>query len=179
MPYKISFIDVEPGSGWFYFGLVIDALFFSDFLVNCFTAYYDGEGVLITNRKAIFCNYLKGWMIMDLIACFPFDFIDTGQDENQSSGGGDGGAKLLKLVRLPRLYRLVRITRIFKMFKSKGNNDTMERIQEALNLKQSSFKIMASVFTALLCLHLVSCFWYFSAKLDGFGPDTWVVRYGF
>ena len=36
---------------------------------------------------------------------------------------------------------------------------------------------MASVFTALLSLHLVSCFWYFSAKLDGFGPDTWVVRY--
>ena len=82
MPYKIAFIDVEPGSDWFYFGLVIDGLFFSDFLVNCFTAYYDEEGALITSRKAIFCNYLKGWMIMDLIACFPFDFIDTGQDEN-------------------------------------------------------------------------------------------------
>lgn len=53
----------------------------------------------------------------------------------------------------------------------------MERLQEFLNLKQSSQKILASVFTALLSLHLVSCFWYFSAKLDGFGPDTWVVRY--
>ena len=114
---------------------------------------------------------------MDLVACFPFNFIDTGQDEN-AGGGGGGGAKMLRLVRLPRLYRLVRISRIFKMFKSKGNSEQMERLQEFLNLKQSTQKILTSLFTALLCLHLISCFWYFSAKLDGFAPETWVVRYG-
>jgi len=26
--------------------------------------------------------------------------------------------------------------------------------------------------------HLVACFWYLGAKLDNFGPDTWVVRAG-
>ncbi len=31
----------------------------------------------------------------------------------------------------------------------------------------------------LICLHLAACFWYFTAKLDGFGPDTWVVRYDY
>ena len=78
MPYKIAFIDVEPGSDWFYFGLVIDGLFFTDFCVNCFMAYYDDENHLITDRRKIICAYAKSWMIMDLVACFPFDFIDTG-----------------------------------------------------------------------------------------------------
>jgi hypothetical protein len=32
--------------------------------------------------------------------------------------------------------------------------------------------------TGLICLHLAACFWYFTAKLDGFNPDTWVARYG-
>jgi hyperpolarization activated cyclic nucleotide-gated potassium channel 1 len=41
------------------------------------------------------------------------------------------------------------------------------------------FRVLASLMTVLICLHLASCFWYFSAKLDGFGPETWVVRYGY
>jgi len=32
--------------------------------------------------------------------------------------------------------------------------------------------------TILLCVHITGCFWYFSASLENFHPDTWVVRYG-
>ena len=30
--------------------------------------------------------------------------------------------------------------------------------------------------TTLAIVHLIGCLWYFTAKLEGFGPDTWVVR---
>ena len=30
----------------------------------------------------------------------------------------------------------------------------------------------------IVLTHFVACIWYFSSKLDDFGPDTWVVRYG-
>ena len=35
------------------------------------------------------------------------------------------------------------------------------------------FKVLGSVF---FIVHLMSCFWYLLAKIEGFGPETWVVR---
>jgi len=32
--------------------------------------------------------------------------------------------------------------------------------------------------TVLLCVHIVSCFWYFTARLNDFEPETWVVKHG-
>jgi hyperpolarization activated cyclic nucleotide-gated potassium channel 2 len=37
-------------------------------------------------------------------------------------------------------------------------------------------KIIQIFFLWLVCQHIVSCFWYFAAKLDNFSPNTWVVR---
>jgi hypothetical protein len=131
MPYKIAFIDVTPDSPWFVFDLVIDCLFFTDFLVNLFSAYYDQDGILVTSRKKIFLNYLKTWMIPDLIACIPFNLIESGSGNDssqQSSSEGGSYNNLVRLIRLPRLYRLVRITRIFKMMKMKNDSEYMERI---------------------------------------------------
>lgn len=36
-------------------------------------------------------------------------------------------------------------------------------------------KVAGSV---LLLVHLMACFWFLAAKIDGFTPDTWVVRTG-
>ena len=38
-------------------------------------------------------------------------------------------------------------------------------------------RVISSLFTVLVCVHIISCFWYFIAKLEGFGPDTWVFRH--
>lgn len=29
------------------------------------------------------------------------------------------------------------------------------------------------------CVHIVACIWFFIAKLEGFGPDSWVVNGGY
>jgi hypothetical protein len=34
------------------------------------------------------------------------------------------------------------------------------------------------LFTTLILSHIIACLWYFLAKIEGFGPDTWVVRRG-
>ena len=36
---------------------------------------------------------------------------------------------------------------------------------------------MSFIFTAFICMHVVSCLWYLTAKLDDFSPDTWVTRF--
>lgn len=57
--------------------LVIDGLFFVDFLVNCFSAYYNFEQQLVVDRKTILLRYAKGWMFLDLLACFPFGLLEA------------------------------------------------------------------------------------------------------
>jgi hypothetical protein len=76
MPWRMAFIDSVMWDDWFIAELIIDFLFFLDFIVNCFSAYLDYEGKLVVDRRKIFCEYAKGWMILDLLACFPFGLIE-------------------------------------------------------------------------------------------------------
>ena len=32
------------------------------------------------------------------------------------------------------------------------------------------------LYITLLMAHFTACMWYFVARLEGFGPDSWVVR---
>ena len=68
MPYRMAFIEYELWDDWFFIDLAIDSLFFCDFVVNCFSAYLDGEGYMVIDRKLILINYAKGWMLLDLLA---------------------------------------------------------------------------------------------------------------
>ena len=71
MPYRIAFVDENTGF-WFYFDIFIDFSFIADIFINIFSAYYDDENKLVTNRRVIFMTYLRSWFLLDLIASFPF-----------------------------------------------------------------------------------------------------------
>ena len=51
MPYKIAFVDSEFGDAWFFIDLIVDSLFAIDIIVNCFSAYYDKDDFIVTDRK--------------------------------------------------------------------------------------------------------------------------------
>jgi hypothetical protein len=138
MPFRLAFVDGDSYDGWWYLDIVIDTLFFIDILVNINSAYLDNEGQLITDRCKIFIKYLKTWLLLDIIACVPFNLI--GPEENNTSSSGETGNynNLVRLIRLPRLYRLLRISRIFKMIKHYKNNDLIEKINEFLSVKHSN-----------------------------------------
>lgn len=48
-PIRLAFID-EINSVWLTIGLIVDILFFIDILITFNTAYFNEEGVLITDR---------------------------------------------------------------------------------------------------------------------------------
>lgn len=31
----------------------------------------------------------------------------------------------------------------------------------------------------MVCVHVMACFWYYAAKVEDFGPDTWVTNFGY
>mmetsp|Transcript_15313 Transcript_15313/g.2554 ORF Transcript_15313/g.2554 Transcript_15313/m.2554 type:complete len:87 (+) Transcript_15313:389-649(+) len=77
MPFKLAFLDTEDFDGWWFTDIFIDTLFFIDIIINLNSAYLDNDGNFVTDRKRIFLNYLKSWLIIDLIACIPINLIET------------------------------------------------------------------------------------------------------
>jgi len=78
MPFNIAFVDNEDaGISWEIIELCIDFCFLFDVAVNCISGYYDEDGKLVKNNKRIFCSYVKSWMVIDLLASFPFNLIEN------------------------------------------------------------------------------------------------------
>lgn len=170
MPYLLAFSDDIPYR-WLIVEMVFDIIFAIDFGLNFNIAYYDKYD-LVVSRAKILKNYATGWMILDLMACFPFSLISL-----ISSGESTNEGKLLKIAKLPRVTRIIRIFRLVKVIKTakfvKWYNETMER----LNISSTFSRGLKFFGFAICLLHLISCAWYFVDRIDGFSPDTWVVRY--
>lgn len=73
-PFAIALLDIDKIE-WLIIDLIVDMCFMTDVIVNCFLAYYNEENLLITEKRKILSHYLRTWMILDLIACIPFQLI--------------------------------------------------------------------------------------------------------
>jgi hypothetical protein len=65
------------------------------------------------------------------------------------------------------------------MLKKQHKDDVLEKIQDYLSLNSGKLKIAISGLSVLVILHVAACFWYFIAKIEGFGPDNWVTKKGY
>ena len=106
----------------------VDILFGIDIVVNFVSAYEQPDGRLIIEHKKIASNYLRGWFILDFLACFPFQLIPLGED----TSGVSNNSGILRLARLPRLYRLVRLVRMIKMLRVLKNSRVITDLIELL-----------------------------------------------
>ena len=173
MPYRMAFGEEEEGQGWMDVG--IDGLFFVDILVRLNSAYVNSLGTIVTNRKVILLRYLKTWFCIDFIACFPFFlFQDDSSDSTEQSTSKY--RVFLRLLRIPRLYRLLRISRVFRFARHYREYDCLERLQS--HITPSSIRLIAFSLSVLFGVHLMTCAWYFTARVEGLGPETWVVHCG-
>ena len=74
VPYRLAFIE-EYSLGFSIVEYFVDVIFLADLILTFFTAIYDNEHKLITNKKVIARNYLKGWFLIDLIAWYEYIYI--------------------------------------------------------------------------------------------------------
>lgn len=178
MPYRLAFQETVYWDGWSAFELCIDFLFFIDILINLFSSYPLSDGKYETRQSKIVMSYLKSWLLFDLFACLPFSLIEYYEGSSGSSNSASSYNDVLRLVRLPRLYRILRVSRVFKMIKSYKSGALFEKIEDALGFTAPKAKFLVFVITISTCVHVMACFWYFASKLQGFSPDTWVVKFG-
>lgn len=168
MPFVMAFIETHEWDAWFSISLTLDILFMIDFLLNCVTGYYDSESNLVTDRKKIMLNYLKGWFLIDIIASFPFNLIEISESTSRQSS-----KSYVRIVKLPRIYRLLRISKLFKTA-THSRYGLFEKIRDYFNFKHSSMKMLTSSAIIITCIHISACFWYYIASIYEFDNSTWV-----
>ena len=169
MPYLLAFYE-DLSEDWLIVEMVFDIIFIFDFFMNFSVAYYEKYD-LVVNRAKIIRKYVTGWMMIDLLACFPFSLISL-----FSSGEISDEGKLIKIAKLPRVARIIRVFRLIKVVKTakfvKWYNETMERLNISTTLSRG-IKFVGFTFCLL---HLTSCAWYLIDRFDGFSPKSWVSR---
>eukprot|EP00347_Sterkiella_histriomuscorum_P001048 403373535 len=162
---------------------LMDLIFFTDLVLSFFSAYEDKKVGIEVRHKQIAIAYFKSWFVLDLLSCVPIQLMELQlESETQSSGGKKSqtsSVKLLRLTRLPRLYRLIRIIRLFKMLRLFKQQSSMKRLFDSIKMNAGIVRMISVTITVFFLVHLVGCFWFLSAKLDDFNPDTWVVRLGY
>ena len=75
MPFKVSFID-ENYLAWSVFDTIVDIFFIMDIVINFNMPYFDSNNCLVTKRSSIFFNYIKGWLLLDLVSSIPMEILE-------------------------------------------------------------------------------------------------------
>lgn len=171
-PYLIAFEDIQIGSSWFYCDLTVDCCFFLDIIMTLNSAYLNTEGECVTSRKQIFLKYLKGMLIIDFISVFPFYLFS-------SDGASARSNVFIRFLRMARLTRIFRASKIINVMKHISTSESMESFVNFLKMYAGVTRLITAIFVVLLITHFTACMWYYSARLDDFNPDTWIVRYNF
>ena len=81
VPYRLALIE-KDSIGWIWLNGFIDVCFLLDILIILNKPIFDDNFFLVTNRKIIAEQYLKGWFFIDLVAIIPFDIFFGGSDVN-------------------------------------------------------------------------------------------------
>ena len=174
-PFVIAFLDTGKFDYWFFVDTIIDFCYIIDVILNCSTAFFDCDARLKTARRDIIINYLKGWMVIDVVACIPIGLIPT----IINSTSGRSYNKLVRLFRLRSIPKLFRFSKAIKLIKTYKTNFLLERVQIFLNINHSVMRLLATLTGILISLHLVACFWYLFSNFSENEFETWIYRYGY
>lgn len=75
-PFTLAFSEELSDVYWYnMLNYIIDLFFAFDILINFNTAFYREDYEIETNRKAISCNYLRGWFLIDFFSVIPLDLM--------------------------------------------------------------------------------------------------------
>lgn len=154
MPYQAGFsIGSDPWSTWWWFELLVDSYFVVDIGLNFRTPVTNKNGIVLTDSKAMAMNYLRGWFVIDLLACASLlQYIYLIRDDANDSSERPSPARATKALRMMRLAKLLRIARVKRLMKRVG-----DRVMHILAPMSNIFVLLMGTAFAM---HLSSCFWY-------------------
>jgi hypothetical protein len=128
---------------------VICSYFILDVFATFFTAYEflpdpDEPPALITDMKQISLRYVKSWLLPDLVASFPLDWMQFAE-----------GISQLRLLRFVRLLRIARVLRLVKFTSLLSFFDPIIEAHQMLGFLVGVVKILGLI---LFATHWCACF---------------------
>ncbi|CAH8590095.1 unnamed protein product [Dicrocoelium dendriticum] len=124
---------------------IVDVIFFIDIVLNFHTTFVGPNGEVISDAAIIRINYLKGWFMVDLLSCLPYDVFNAFQPEATQSTI----SSLFGTLKVVRLLRIGRVTR---------------KLDQYLEYMAASLLLMISGF--VLLAHWLACVWYSLGQAD-------------
>ena len=108
-------------------------------------------------------------LIIDILAIFPFYLIST-----DSSGRSNSFVRFIRITKLSRIFRGSKILGVIKNFTA---SPKMAKFVRLVKTYDGIARLATLLYIILLMVHFAACMWYYVAKVEGFGPDSWVVRH--
>ena len=168
MPYFLAFGPDDNSNPIEIFDRILTGVYFFDFIINCNVARIRPNGTYMISRFEIIIDYLKSWMIVDIIAFFPFELL-VSDDQKYNH--------LSKLARIPRLYKIFKISKIVKWFKFSKNTTLLMKLQDIFSIRHAIIQMAVTFSTISICIHIAACLWCFIAKVEINSPDSWMFRH--
>lgn len=163
--FNIAFMDYDTLAFGSKIEVLVDFIVLADFIVTLNLAYFNGENMLIVERKRIIRNLFRLSNILDLFATVPFGlYIYFALREN--------APYIFYLRFFPKLVHLIRVFRKFRSFLFIKKIDAFAILHKKLVYFSKMVLLLA------LCIHLMSCIFYMIARIENFGPETWIARTG-
>nr|QQY02525.1 potassium voltage-gated channel protein eag 3 [Cryptocotyle lingua] len=146
VPYSVAFgqLNTYGGTMLTAFDRIVDIIFCIDIVLNFHTTFVGPTGAVISDPTLIRLNYLKGWFMVDLIACLPYGLLNLFGESD--SGTVASLFNTLKVVRLLRLWRVIR------------------KLDQYLKYVATILLIMILCF--ILLAHWLACVWYMVGMHD-------------
>lgn len=151
IPLRIGF-ELDPSVGEKVADGVVDVMFFADMVVQFRTAFFAGDGEIVTDPREIAVRYLKTAFLLDLCSTVPIDLV-------LMSAGNSGG--ILRSTKLLRTLRLLRLARLLKL------SNTIEKKDDDVGpMIHPSLWALIKMFVCLVFIsHIMGCTWHWLAVL--------------
>ena len=153
--------------------LLIDLIYFIDFVVHFFVGFYNNEDVLQTNLIDIIINNLQGWFIIDLMGVIPFKTLFSIYDTKCQDISFLSSYKYQS-----QFYYLFICFRLVKTFRL-HNNKFLQYCDEILD-KYEHYNNYLSFYLGFIIfcitIHIVTCLLIFIGRND---YPSWIIYFNF
>ena len=177
VPFRVCLFwdDDTQSDSIFWLELLIDVTFSVDILLNFTTAYVDkSSNALITKPSKIAVHYMKGSLLIDLVATLPFKYILT-------DSSFVGANNISKLGKLPKFIKFLRVMRLLKLLRVYKLQKFILRLEVSYNIHHGISRMIKIIIMVLMATHLVGCFWCLVGSSSGSNESDggWVSRYSY
>ena len=158
VPYRLALVEIDTPT-WVYINGFIDINFLLDIILIFNKTIFDDNFSLVTNRKIIAREYMKGWFVVDTVAIIPFDLIFGGSDLNQ----------VVRIARIGRMYKLIKLTRLIRVLKiMKEKSKFLKYMQQAFKVGIGLQRFAGFMLAFFILIHIAACLWIMTATfIDG------------